>query len=85
MQWENLKSQVPISSKNQYSVTTSPTWRGTDGLHKCQVKYEVRNLKVKYLQYIDRYPIYAYYAVRNSIKGYARKIVVLLGYIGVKL
>lgn len=43
MQWENLKPkpEVPISSENQYSVTTSPTWRGTDELHKGQVKCEV--------------------------------------------
>lgn len=53
MQWENLKPEVPISSENQYSVTTSPTLIGTDELHKGQVKCEVRNLKVKYLQYID--------------------------------
>lgn len=52
---KTLLKQVPISSENQYSVTTSPTWRGTDELHKGQVKCEVRNLKVKCLQYIDWY------------------------------
>lgn len=49
MQLENLKSQVPVSLGNQYSVATSPILSGTDELYKGQVKYEVRNLKVKHL------------------------------------
>lgn len=71
---------VSMLSGSQYTVPKLPTFSGTDEPQKGEVKYEVWNFKVKYLQNSGQYPEHILLqAVRNSLKGLARSMLVSVG------
>lgn len=67
-------------SGNQYTVPKLPTFSGTDQPQKGEVKYEVWNFEVKCLENSGQHPEHILLqAVRNSLKGLARSMLVSVG------
>lgn len=73
-------SNVSTLSGNQYTVPKLPTFSGTDEPQKGEVKYEVWNFEVKCLENSGQHPEHILLqAVRNSLKGLARSMLVSVG------
>lgn len=71
---------VSMLSGSQYTVLKLPTFSGTDEPQKGEVKYEVWNFEVKCLQNSRQYQEHILLlAVRNSLKGLARRMLVSVG------
>lgn len=71
---------VSMLSGSQYTVPKLPTFSGTDEPQKGEVKYEVWNFEVKCLQNSRQYQEHILLlAVRNSLKGLARRMLVSVG------
>lgn len=73
-------ANVEMLSGSQYTVPKLPTFSGTDEPQKGEVKYEVWNFEVKCLQNSRQYQEHILLlAVRNSLKGLARRMLVSVG------
>ncbi|XP_062566929.1 uncharacterized protein LOC134229238 [Saccostrea cucullata] len=71
---------VSMFQGNQYPTPKLPTFSGTDEPQKGEVRYEVWNFEVKCLLNSNQYPEHILLqAVRNSLKGLARSMLVSVG------